>query len=109
CAALADVSLPKLISDGMVLQRDTRVNVWGWAAPGEKLSIKINGKSYRAVAETDGSWKTSIGPFKAGGPFTMQITGNNTITLRNILIGDVWFCSGQSNMVLTMERVKEKY
>jgi sialate O-acetylesterase len=109
CVARADVSLPKLISDGMVLQRDARINVWGWATPGEKISIKINGKSYRAVAAASGTWKTSIGPFKAGGPFTMEITGNNAITLRDILIGDVWFCSGQSNMVITMERVKEKY
>ncbi|HWA33238.1 MAG TPA: sialate O-acetylesterase, partial [Cyclobacteriaceae bacterium] len=107
--AVADISLPRLISDGMVLQRDTKINVWGWAAAGEKISIRINAKSYRTVATADGNWRTSIGPFKAGGPFTMEITGRNSITLHDILVGDVWFCSGQSNMVLTMERVKEKY
>ncbi len=105
----ADVSLPKLISDGMVLQRDTKINVWGWASAGEKVSIKFNGRTYHVVTAADGTWKAALAPTKAGGPFAMEISGNNTIKLRDILVGDVWFCSGQSNMVLTMERVKEKY
>ncbi len=87
--SIADVSLPKLISDGMVLQRDTKVNIWGWASPGEKVVIKFNGKTYRIVTSADGKWKTAIAPTKAGGPFTMEITGNNAITLRDILVGDV--------------------
>lgn len=107
--ASADVSLPKLISDGMVLQRDARVNIWGWADKGEKVSIKFNGKNYQATASATGEWKVVLASTKAGGPYAMEIRGKNSIVLQNILVGDVWFCSGQSNMVLTMERVKEKY
>ena len=107
--ANADVSLPRLISDGMVLQRDAKVNIWGWADKGEKVSVKFNGKSYQATASANREWRIVLAPIKAGGPFTMQIKGRNTILLHDILVGDVWFCSGQSNMVLTMERVKEKY
>ncbi len=107
--AHADIKLPKLIGDGMVLQRDTKINIWGWASPGEKISIKFNNKTYRVVASADGNWRVSVAPMKAGGPYSMQITGRNSITVNDILVGDVWLCSGQSNMVLTMERVKEKY
>lgn len=109
CSAYADVTLPKLVSDGMVLQRDAKVNIWGWADKGEKISVKFRGKSYRTTATASGEWKIVLAPSKAGGPFTLEITGNNSIVVRDILVGDVWFCSGQSNMVLTMERVKEKY
>ena len=105
----ADIKLPALISDGMILQRDTKLFIWGWAAPGEKVQLIFNKKSGRATAGSDGCWKISLPPMKAGGPYNMVIKGNNTITIHDILLGDVWFCSGQSNMVLTMERVKEKY
>ena len=104
-----NVRLPVLISDGMVLQRDNNINIWGWADAGEKVSVKFNGKTFRTVTGTDGKWKIVIPSMKTGGPFTMKITGKNTIIINDILIGDVWFCSGQSNMVLTMERVKERY
>jgi sialate O-acetylesterase len=103
------VKLPVLISDGMVLQRDSKINIWGWAASGEKVKVKFNNKSYHAITDSKGNWKIVLPPMKAGGPYTMEIAGNNTIIINNILIGDVWFCSGQSNMVLNMERVKEKY
>jgi len=105
----ANVKLPVLISDGMVLQRDTKVIIWGWASPGEKVQVKFNKKTISTVTDLEGNWKISLPPMKAGGPYTMEIKGINTITVNDILIGDVWFCSGQSNMVLTMERVKEKY
>ena len=105
----AQVSLPQLIGDGMVLQRDSKLNIWGWASPGEKILIKLAGKNYKTVTGADGKWKIVLSPIKAGGPYTMDIIGSNHITLNNILLGDVWFCSGQSNMVLPMERVKEKY
>ncbi len=103
------VRLPQLISDGMVLQRDAKVNIWGWASPGEKVNVKFMGKNYNAVTGKDGKWKIVLSPMKPGGPYTMDIKASNHIVLNNILIGDVWFCSGQSNMVLPMERVKEKY
>jgi sialate O-acetylesterase len=108
-SATASVRLPKLISDHMVLQRDMNFNIWGWASPGEKISIYFNGRRENAVTGADGNWLVSFPAMKEGGPFTMVIKGNNEITLNDILIGDVWFCSGQSNMVLPMERLKEKY
>lgn len=108
-SATAQVRLPQLVSDGMVLQRNAQINIWGWAAPGEKLTIKFNGKTVRSTATADGKWATTLSAQKAGGPYTMQIDASNHIMLKDILVGDVWFCSGQSNMVVNMERVKEKY
>ncbi len=105
----ANVLLPVLISDGMVLQRDTKILIWGWAAPGEKVVVKFNRKTGSTVTDSEGKWKITLPPMKAGGPYTMMVKGKNTITINDILLGDVWFCSGQSNMVLPMERVKEKY
>ena len=105
----ANVTLPVLISNGMVLQRDTKIGIWGWASPGEKVQIKFNKKSVRTITDSQGNWKVSLSPMNAGGPYTMEVKGNNTITINDIYIGDVWFCSGQSNMVVNMERVKEKY
>jgi sialate O-acetylesterase len=104
-----NVKLPALVSDGMVLQRDSKINIWGWGSPGEKVRIKFNNKTFRAVTDPKGNWIIALPPMKAGGPYTMEVKGNNSIIIKDILIGDVWFCSGQSNMVLTMERVKEKY
>jgi len=105
----ATVKLPVLVSDGMVLQRDTKLTIWGWASPGEKVQVKFNRKTLNTVTSSDGSWKIALSPMKAGGPYTMEVKGSNSIIINNILIGDVWYCSGQSNMVLPMERVKEKY
>ena len=106
---LGNVKLPVLVSDGMVLQRDNKLIIWGWASPGEKVQVKFNKKTIGTVTDAKGDWKIVLPPMKAGGPYTMEVKGNNTITINNILLGDVWFCSGQSNMVLNMERVKEKY
>ncbi len=108
-SALADIKLPQLVGDNMVLQRDTKLKIWGWASPGEKVSVVFNGKKGKTVTGTDGKWLIELPAMKAGGPFNMTLKGNNQITLSDILIGDVWFCSGQSNMVLRMEAVKEKY
>jgi sialate O-acetylesterase len=105
----AKIRLPALVSDGMVLQRDTKLVIWGWASPGEKVQVKFNKKTVSATTDSGGNWKVELPPMKAGGPYTMEVKGNNTIIINNILLGDVWFCSGQSNMVLNMERVKEKY
>jgi sialate O-acetylesterase len=104
-----NVKLPVLVSDGMVLQRDSKINIWGWGSPGEKVRIKFNNKTFSAVTDYKGNWVIVLPPIKAGGPYLMEVKGNNSIIIKDILIGDVWFCSGQSNMVLTMERVKEKY
>ncbi|MFT3827925.1 MAG: sialate O-acetylesterase [Chitinophagaceae bacterium] len=94
----AQVKLPQLIRDSMVLQRDAAINIWGWASIGEKISVQFNGKSYKTKTGDDGKWLLKLAATPAGGPYTMNITGKNKITLSNILVGDVWLCSGQSNM-----------
>ena len=105
----AQVHLPQLVCDGMVLQRDTKIKITGSASPAENIKIKFNNHSYKITAGKDGQWAVTLPAMKAGGPYTMDITASNHIILRDVLVGDVWFCSGQSNMVLPMERVKEKY
>jgi sialate O-acetylesterase len=97
--SFADVKLPKLISNGLVLQRDANIPVWGWASPGEKVTVSFQGKKYNTKASAEGTWTITLPKMKAGGPFTMSITGNNAIEVKDILIGDVWLCTGQSNMV----------
>ena len=101
--AAAQVRLPRLVRDSMVLQRDTRLNIWGWAGVGEKVTVTFKGKAYRARTGGDGKWSVALPPSKAGGPYTMDIKAGNTISLKEILVGDVWVCAGQSNMVHTME------
>jgi len=98
----AQVRLPRLVRDSMILQRDTKIKIWGWASNGEKISIKFNKKNYKTKADANGNWSVFLSPLKAGGPYTMDIEGKNKISLKEILIGDVWFCSGQSNMVHQM-------
>jgi len=95
----AQVRLPRLIRDSMILQRDSKVTIWGWASANEKIAVKLNNKTYKTKADAAGNWNLILSPMKAGGPYTMDITGKNKISLKEILFGDVWFCSGQSNMV----------
>ncbi len=94
----AEVRLPYILSDNMVMQRDIPVNIWGWADPGEKVSISIYNQKVSTRASKDGKWKAQLKPLKAGGPFELMVKGKNTIVLKNILVGDVWVCGGQSNM-----------
>lgn len=103
------VTLPQLVSSHMVLQRETPLTIWGWATAKEKITISFNGKTYKATTDEQGSWSVKMNKMKAGGPFKMIVKGENTITLDDIMLGDVWFCSGQSNMALPMERLKEAY
>ena len=100
--APAQVKLPRLVRDSMVLQRDAPIKIWGWAKAGEKVTVKFNGKSYKAKTGTDGKWSVLLSSMKAGGPYTMDISASTKISLKEILVGDVWFCSGQSNMVHQM-------
>jgi sialate O-acetylesterase len=97
--SFAQVRLPQIIRDSMILQRDAKINIWGWASPGEKVNIVFNGKRLSTSASSDGKWLVSLPAMKAGGPYTMNISGKNKIVLKEILIGDVWLCAGQSNMV----------
>jgi len=108
-AAFAKVKLPKLISNGMVLQRNAKLKIWGWASPGEQVTIKFHGKTYHTTTDNNKKWTVKLPPMKAGGPYTMTISGNNTVKLKNIMIGDVWVSSGQSNMEHTMHSFREIY
>lgn len=98
--AAADVRLPKAISDNMVIQRDVRARIWGWADPGEEVTVSICGQSKSRTADARGSWRIRLDPMPAGGPFEMTVTGKNEIVLSNVAIGEVWICSGQSNMAM---------
>ena len=96
--SFSQIKLPKLISDGMVLQRNTNIKIWGWASAGEKVSIQFIDKEYNTTTDSKGDWSVSIQTQKAGGPYEMIINASNKITIHDIMIGDVWICSGQSNM-----------
>ena len=108
-SVFAEVRLPKLISDGMVLQRETPLKIWGWANAGEKVALNFNNQLFETIASAQGKWTITLPPQKAGGPFIMEFSGENLITLKNILFGDVWLCSGQSNMETPMSRVAPLY
>lgn len=99
CMLGAQVRLPNVFSDDMVLQRDEPVPVWGWAGKGETVTVKFNGQEHKTRADRNGDWRIELTPMTAGGPYKMEITGkNDRLSYDNILIGEVWFCSGQSNM-----------
>ena len=105
----AQVRLPRLMTDNVVLQRDQELEIWGWASPGERVRVNIAGERLRTRADDDGNWSVSLPPQSKGGPFEMTVAGRNELTVKNILFGDVWVCSGQSNMTVWLERVKEVY
>ena len=96
--AFADVKLPSIISDNMVLLQDTPATVWGWAAPGEKVTVKFAGKSGDAIAGSDGKWGTKLDGLTAGTTGELTVAGKNTLTIKNVAVGEVWVASGQSNM-----------
>ena len=97
-SALAQVRLPSFFSDHMVLQRQQPIPVWGWAKPGEKVTVSLHNKSVATKADKAGKWQVQLPAEEAGGPYTLIIKGSNTISIGDVLIGDVWLCSGQSNM-----------
>lgn len=94
--------LPHLFSDHMVLQRDMAASVWGEADPGEQIALTIAGQTAQAVAGADGRWKATLTPMAAGGPFVLLVRGKTTVTLRDVMIGEVWVASGQSNMTFAL-------
>lgn len=95
----AAIRLPKIFGDSMVLQRDRPIPVWGWAGPNEKVSVQFHGQSKSAAADAQGMWKLLLNQEAAGGPYVLVVSGSSSkITLGNVLVGDVWVCSGQSNM-----------
>ncbi len=94
----AEVKLPSLLTDGLVLQQGMKVNIWGTADPGERVTVTLGDQHASTAAESRGDWNVKLGPLSPGGPFTMTVAGKNTITLHDVLVGEVWVCSGQSNM-----------
>jgi len=98
----AEVRLPHLISDHGVLQRNAPIHIWGWAEPGETVTVTLHDQHPQTTADKVGNWSVYLQPEQAGGPYTLQVTGTNTITVSDLLIGDVWFASGQSNMELPL-------
>lgn len=98
CQLRAEVQLAAVFGDNMVLQRDQPVKIWGWASPGEKIEVLLNGHHGKARADKEGNWMVTLPSMKAGGPYELKVTGENQLVLDNVLIGDVWICSGQSNM-----------
>ena len=105
---LADVRLPAVFTDNAVFQRDIPVPVWGWADEGEQVTVKFGEQTKTALPDAKtGKWSVKLDPLPAGGPHSLTVSGKNTITLGNVLVGEVWICSGQSNMQFRVDGVRE--
>ena len=106
--ARAEVSLPALFGDEMVLQRKTQAPIWGWANPGEAVTVTGSwGASAKTITHADGTWAVKLDTPEAGGPFALTVEGKNSIELKDVLSGEVWFCSGQSNMQLQVNECRD--
>lgn len=106
CVALlgnAQIRLPHIICDSMILQRDIPLKIWGWASPGEQVILQFNGKKWSTKAGADEKWLIKLPAMKAGGPYSMEFSGKNKVELKDIFFGDIWLCAGQSNMVHQMK------
>ncbi len=103
----AEVKLPALLSDHMVLQRGQTVPIWGWAEPGEKIIVAIAGQTHETQASEQGRWRVDLTPLSVGDPLTLVVEGNNRIERTDILVGEVWLCSGQSNMSWSLGQARD--
>lgn len=106
-SVFADVRLPALISDHMVLQHGMNDPIWGWADPGEAISVAIGGQTKTAKADKAGKWSIRLDKLESAEPLTMTVKGNNTLTVQDILVGEVWLASGQSNMAMQVKAAKD--
>lgn len=104
-SSLAGVSLPNIFGDHMVLQRDHENPIWGTAKPGEVVSVSISEQNHTAIANHEGKWRVCLDSLSAGGPHILKIQGENTLIFEDVLVGEVWFCSGQSNMEWTVNNI----
>jgi sialate O-acetylesterase len=104
-ALSADVRLPAVFTDHMVLERDMPVPVWGWAAAGEKVTVSLAGQTKTATACDAGKWSVKFDAIPAGGPYLLKVQGQNAVEVRDVLVGEVWLCSGQSNMDMRVHSV----
>jgi sialate O-acetylesterase len=100
--AAADVRLPAIFTENMMLQRDLPVRVWGWAEAGEAVSVTLSGKTAATKADKNGLWALQLPAIKAGENLELTVKGKNTVTLNNVILGDIWVCSGQSNMEMSL-------
>lgn len=107
--ASAQIRLPRLISDGMILQRNKPIQLWGYGSPGEKVSLVFKKTTYTAITGKDGNWKLILPAQPAGGPFELSFSATNSVVVKDVLFGDVWICAGQSNMELPLYRVQDFY
>ena len=98
-----EVKLPRILSSHRVLQRDRPIHIWGWSAPGEKVTVEFHGISRDTVGNSLGNWSAYLPPEAAGGPYQLTVAGSNKVVLDDVLIGDVWFASGQSNMEMPLK------
>ena len=101
----AEVRLPKVFGDHMVLQRQQPIQLWGWADADEEVTASLAGQTATTKAGADGRWTLKLAPLEAGGPWELKVVGKNTVVLGDILVGEVWLCSGQSNMEFTVKNV----
>lgn len=107
--ARAEVRPAALFSDHMVLQQGREIPVWGWAEPGEQVKVSLGGQQAAATAGADGKWMVRLQALKAGGPLEMTLAGKNAVTVKDILVGEVWIASGQSNMAFTVSKARASY
>lgn len=101
----SNVKLPLIFSDGMVLQRNKKIPVWGWAEANEKIDLHFNKQHKTVITDANGKWRINLDPENAGGPFQLTVSGKNKITIQDVLVGEVWICSGQSNMEFQMYKL----
>ena len=106
--AHADVATPSIFGDHMVLQRDQANPVWGWADPGEQVTVSIDDQQHKTKANRQGDWRVTLKPLPAGGPHRLTIKGKNTLEYDDVLVGEVWICSGQSNMQLGVQNTIDR-
>ena len=105
-ADITNIELPSIFSDNMIIQRDRPTLVWGKATPRTKIKVQLGGKQASTIVSTEGYWSAKLPPLSAGGPYQLDIIGVCPVTIRNVLVGDIWLCAGQSNMYM---RVSEAF
>jgi sialate O-acetylesterase len=103
----AEVRLPKVFGSHMVLQQDKPIVVWGWAEPNEAVTVEIAGQSQKAQANDRGEWKAVVSALKAGGPYTVTVSGSSKVQFEDVMVGEVWLCSGQSNMEMGIAAARD--
>lgn len=105
--SFGDVKLPAIFSDNMVIQQGVSWNIWGSAVPGEQVTVAVDGQKQTAIADAGGKWKAVMPPLKAGGTFVVTVSAGNTVTIKNVLAGEVWLASGQSNMAMKTKMAQD--